>query len=99
MTTQPLATIKEEDTYVAPDGRIVRREASHMSERERSLAASLAKEVKQERNDNRMYYVERHGRMIKRYWSELSRTEKVQQIQAERRAAYVEEFNIFEIYL
>lgn len=55
----------------------------------------MTTQVLETRNDNRLYYVSRHGHIIKRTWNELSATEKVQQIEAENRAYYETLFNIY----
>ena len=47
------------------------------------------------RTDNRLYYVTRFGRIVKRTWSELFHTEKEQQLEAETHARYVTLFDIY----
>jgi cell division protein YceG involved in septum cleavage len=47
------------------------------------------------RNDNRLYYVTRDGRTVKRYWKQLSDHERALQREAEARATYNDLFSIY----
>jgi len=47
------------------------------------------------RPDDREYWTIYLGRPLKLYWSEMTRTQKLLQIEAEQRAQHVEEFGIY----
>jgi hypothetical protein len=48
--------------------------------------------------DTKLYWTTRNGHQVKRFWNELSATEKQQQREAEARAAYNDLFNPCGIY-
>jgi hypothetical protein len=45
--------------------------------------------------DNRLYYVTREGRAVKRFWRQLSDAERALQLEAEARATYCAAFDIY----
>ena len=51
--------------------------------------------IHEECSDCRLYLLSRDGCIVKRYWHQMSGAEHAQQIEAEERAAYVAEFNIY----
>jgi len=59
------------------------------------MTESAQNAIHEERNDNRLYYVNRDGRIIARYWRQLSDAERALQLEAEARAAYNDLFDIY----
>jgi hypothetical protein len=59
------------------------------------MTAPTPAQIHEERNDNRLYYVNRNSRQVKRHWHQMSDAERKSQFAAEARAKYCAEFNIY----
>jgi hypothetical protein len=63
-----------------------------------TTTASIVREddlIQHIEDTSELFWVFRNGRNIKRSWNELTATEKAQQIEAQRRAAYCATFDIY----
>ncbi len=59
------------------------------------MTAQTLTAIHKERMDNRLYYVNRDGSIVQRYWHQMSDAERKSQRAAEARAKYCAEFNIY----